>query len=83
MICVYLMRSLKYPARRYTGLTAYLQRRMEQHAIGLCRPTAPYRPWELIVAILFQDRATAEDFEKYLKSGSGRAFANARLWTKA
>ncbi len=83
MIWVYLMQSQSYPAQRYIGLTSDLERRMEQHNTGLSPPTAPYRPWELVVAMLFQHRSPAEAFEKYLKSGSGRAFANSRLWTTA
>jgi len=82
LIWVYLMQSHFYPAQRYIGLTSNLERRMEQHNTGLSHPTAPFRPWDLVVAILFQHRLAAEDFEKYLKSGNGRAFANSRLWTQ-
>ena len=34
-----------------------------------------YRPWELRAWIGFTDEHTAIRFERYLKSGSGRAFA--------
>ncbi|MBN1547490.1 MAG: hypothetical protein JW902_12610 [Syntrophaceae bacterium] len=34
-----------------------------------------FRPWELDVAIAFTSRERAAEFEKYLKSHSGRAFA--------
>jgi predicted GIY-YIG superfamily endonuclease len=34
-----------------------------------------YGPWKLVVQIGFDDKAKAVAFEKYLKSGSGRAFA--------
>jgi len=34
-----------------------------------------YGPWKLIVEVGFGDKAEAFAFEKYLKSGSGRAFA--------
>jgi len=33
------------------------------------------RPWSLIVSIEFRTQSAALKFEKYLKSGSGRAFA--------
>jgi hypothetical protein len=38
-------------------------------------PTARYRPWQLHVTIELPDEQRAIDFERYLKSGSGRAFA--------
>ncbi|RLC11429.1 MAG: GIY-YIG nuclease family protein, partial [Deltaproteobacteria bacterium] len=38
-----------------------------------------FRPWRIKTAIAFTDRAKALDFEKYLKSPSGRAFAKKRL----
>jgi hypothetical protein len=34
-----------------------------------------HKPWTLVVALEFTDEALAKRFEKYLKSGSGRAFA--------
>jgi hypothetical protein len=33
------------------------------------------RPWDLVAVIEFTNEASAVAFEKYLKSGSGRAFA--------
>jgi hypothetical protein len=41
--------------------------------------TAKHRPWRVKTAIAFTDRQRALDFEKYLKSPSGRAFAKKRL----
>lgn len=34
-----------------------------------------YRPWSILVVLHFGDESTARRFERYLKSGSGRAFA--------
>jgi hypothetical protein len=42
--------------------------------------TAKYKPWDLITCQAFNDRSKALSFEKYLKSHSGKAFANKRLW---
>ena len=42
--------------------------------------TAKFKPWRLVTYIAFSDRANAESFERYLKSGSGHAFARKRLW---
>jgi len=33
------------------------------------------RPWKLVVAVEFATETVALSFERYLKSGSGRAFA--------
>jgi len=41
--------------------------------------TAKYKPWKIKTAIAFTDRNKALDFERYLKSPSGRAFAKKRL----
>ena len=38
------------------------------------------RPWKLITFLGFDDKLKATAFEKYLKSGAGRAFAKKRLW---
>ena len=44
-----------------------------------CRTPRNIRPWRLKTYIAFSDEAQAIAFEKYLKSGSGRAFAKKRL----
>jgi len=43
-----------------------------------CR-TSKYRPWQLKTYVAFSNEERAVAFEKYLKSGSGRAFAKKRL----
>jgi hypothetical protein len=40
---------------------------------------ARYKPWRIKTYVAFSDEKRAVAFEKYLKSGSGRAFANKRL----
>jgi len=72
---VYVLRTLSMPERHYVGLTSDVPTRLAWHNAGLSPHTAQYRPWRLVVAIEFQDQATAIAFERYLKSGSGRAFA--------
>jgi putative endonuclease len=42
--------------------------------------TRQHRPWELIMFMGFKDKLKATAFEKYLKSGAGRAFAKKRFW---
>jgi predicted GIY-YIG superfamily endonuclease len=41
--------------------------------------TSKSKSWELIAYMDFRDKSKALSFEKYLKSHSGKAFANKRL----
>jgi putative endonuclease len=72
---VYILRSVAEPTRPYIGLTNDLPARLDAHNAGRCTHTARYRPWEVLAAIHLADEPTAIRFERYLKSGSGRAFA--------
>jgi len=72
---VYVLVSKKYPEKHYTGRTEDLLDRLSRHNSGSVPHTAKHRPWQIDVAISFADEAKAIDFEKYLKSHSGRAFA--------
>ena len=73
---VYLLRSITHPDKSYTGITTDLQSRIAKHNSGGSPHTAKYRPWKVAVALRFDDDNRATAFEKYLKAGSGRAFAN-------
>jgi predicted GIY-YIG superfamily endonuclease len=76
---VYVLKSRSQPSRYYTGLTSNLATRLVTHNAGHCPHTARYRPWEIDVAIEFADEKRAVGFERYLKSGSGIAFAQRHL----
>jgi len=80
MKCVYLLQSIPFPNQRYIGMTDKLKNRLENHNSGGSPHTAKFRPWKIAVAIHFKDDRKAAAFEQYLKSGSGRAFANRHLW---
>ena len=80
MFYVYLIRSINVEQQVYTGVTSDLKKRLEVHNSGGSVHTAKYKPWELVVYMGFKDENKARQFEKYLKSGSGRAFAKKRLW---
>ncbi|MGD0309511.1 MAG: GIY-YIG nuclease family protein [Acidobacteriota bacterium] len=77
---VYLLQSLSHPKQRYVGLTNNLQQRIAIHNQGGSSHTSKYAPWRIVTAIRFDDDQRASAFEQYLKSGSGRAFANKHLW---
>jgi putative endonuclease len=63
----------------YTGCTNNLEKRLSRHNKGEIKHTSTRLPVEVITYIAFTDKYKAYFFEKYLKSGSGRAFANKRL----
>ena len=62
------------------GITANLDERLRVHNAGRSPHTSKYRPWKLVLHLRFQDEQRAVEFERYLKSGSGHAFANKRFW---
>jgi len=72
---VYVLKSASNPRRYYTGLTSNLAARLEAHNAGRCTHTASGRPWIADVIVEFADERRAVAFERYLKSGSGVAFA--------
>jgi len=63
----------------YVGVTDDLKARLKKHNAGEVPHTSKYRPWKLKTYIAFSDEQKAFAFEKYLKSHSGRAFAQKRL----
>jgi putative endonuclease len=76
---VYVLQSLQSPERHYVGCTDDVAERLRRHNAGVSesqsRHTSLGGPWKIVVEVGFEDRAKAFAFEKYLKSGSGRAFA--------
>jgi predicted GIY-YIG superfamily endonuclease len=79
---VYMLRSISCPGQRYVGATSDLDARVKEHNAGRSPHTSKHVPWELVAAVLFEDDRRAVEFEGYLKSGSGRAFANRHFWPK-
>ena len=80
MYYVYLIESIHFAGERYVGVTNDLKRRLAEHDDGLSHHTAPFRPWRLVTYVAFNSQRQADAFEKYLKSGSGHAFARKHLW---
>ncbi len=77
---VYLLQSEAVAGQRYVGVTSDLRRRFAAHNAGKSPHTSKYVPWKLVAYVAFSDERKAETFERYLKSGSGHAFARKRLW---
>ena len=77
---VYLLASETFEDRRYVGITSDLKQRLAEHNAGKSSHTSKYLPWKLVTYVAFSDDQKADAFERYLKSGSGHAFARKRLW---
>lgn len=77
---VYLLQSKSSPGQRYVGITSDLKRRLADHNAQRSSHTSKYVPWRLVTYVAFSDEEKAEIFERYLKSGSGHAFAKKRFW---
>lgn len=76
---VYLLESRRVAGQRYVGLTSDLKRRLGEHNARKSPHTSKFVPWRLVTYVAFSDERKATAFERYLKSGSGHAFANRRL----
>jgi putative endonuclease len=63
----------------YTGCTSDLDDRMKRHQTGAVPTTKDRLPVTLVTYIVFYEKQKAYDFEKYLKTGSGRAVMSKRL----
>ncbi len=61
---------------QYVGCTRNLQERITRHKNGCVITTRNILPVTLHAYFAFKTKYIAYNFEKYLKSGSGRAFAN-------
>lgn len=63
----------------YTGYTTNINQRLLAHSNGENKYTSTRLPIKLVHLSLFSDKQKAYDFERYLKSGSGKAFRNKRF----
>jgi predicted GIY-YIG superfamily endonuclease len=76
---VYILQSTVDTGRFDTGFTVNIENRLKDHNSGKDPYTAKYKPWRIKTAIAFTDRKKTFEFERYLKSPSGRAFAKKRM----
>ncbi|HEV2456132.1 MAG TPA: GIY-YIG nuclease family protein [Verrucomicrobiae bacterium] len=79
MFYVYILRSESHPGQTYIGFTEDLKQRFRAHNRGDSPHTAKYIPWQIEFYCAFKNEHKARQFELYLKSHSGKAFANKRL----
>ena len=76
---MYYVYSLKCKDGYYIGCTSDLKERMGRHHKGQVPATAKRLPTELVAYFAFKNKYVSFNFEKYLKSGSGRAFLKRHL----
>ena len=72
---VYIPKSIGSPHEHYVGITSDPHARLAAPNDGLSPHTRRDRPWRILVTIEFDEGAPAIEFERYLKTGSGREFA--------
>jgi len=75
---VYITQS-KVDKSHYVGSTTNPEQRLYDHNEGSVRYTKSKRPWDMIWFCAFTNKEKALEFEKYLKHGSGHAFAKKHL----
>jgi putative endonuclease len=63
----------------YTGCSGNLSDRLSRHNRGSVPATKNRRPIRLAACFGFPNKYKAFEFEKYLKTGSGRAFLHKRI----
>ncbi len=78
MFYVYILKSETH-AQVYTGFTTDLSKRIEDHNSGKSRHTNKFKPWFIVTYTAFSSELRARKFERYLKTGSGIAFARRHL----
>ena len=76
---MYYVYSLKCRDGFYIGYTLNLKERIDRHTKGHVPATAERLPLKLEFYFAIKDKYKAFEFEKYLKSGSGRAFIKKHL----
>jgi putative endonuclease len=65
---------------RYIGCTDNLRQRVTDHNNAKNVSTVRDKPSQLRTYLAFSTKLQAFAFERYMKSGSGHAVANKRLW---
>jgi putative endonuclease len=79
MFYSYILQSTSDPSQLYRGHTIDLKQRLLDHNAGKCFHTAKYGPWKVKFYAAFESLELAQQFEAYLKRGSGHAFAKRHL----
>ena len=76
---VYILRSETAPRQTYVGYTSDIEKRLKSHNRGAGIHTNKFKPWFVEFYAAFSSKQKAMSFERYLKTGSGIAFARKRF----
>ncbi len=76
---VYILISKRNARKKYVGHTTDLASRLDYHNHGKVPSTAKFAPWNIAAYMAVQSLELAISLEKYLKKGSGHAFASKHL----
>lgn len=63
----------------YIGSSTDIKKRLQQHNQHSVQSTKSHAPYRLVWYCAFKQKTNALHFEKYLKTGSGMAFARKRF----
>ena len=74
---VYILKNER--GKKYIGCTDSLKDLLARHNRGEVPSTAKLIPWHVAHYAVFPDKKKAYDYERYLKSGSGRNFVERHL----
>jgi putative endonuclease len=64
---MYILKSVKYPGKKYIGFTKQPQQRLIQHNNGESTYTRSFRPWKIIYYEAYASRKDAYERERQLK----------------
>ena len=79
MYYVYIIKSKKFNKQHYVGYATNLKSRLKAHNSGKSIHTNEFKPWKLSCCLVFNNKEKALNFERYLKTGSGRIFLKNRF----
>lgn len=78
MYYIYILQSLKDQSH-YKGYTTDLKKQFKKHNEGGQKYSSQKKPFSLVWYCAFREKSKATTFERYLKHGSGFAFARKHL----
>ena len=78
MYYVYVLHSTEHD-RLYLGSSAKPEERLKSHNAGRVKSTKAYKPWKRVLLEELSDRNTAEERERYHKSGWGRRWLKEQI----
>lgn len=75
MFYTYILESVVASGEFHRGHTDDLKRLLAENNAGKCASTSQGKPWTVKFYAAFKTLDLAQEFEDYLKSGSGHAYA--------